>query len=127
MITRQEILKGREVKYPLSPEQGRNLTVLLMVINKVREEWGQPMTVTSGYRPEELNSKIANAAKKSSHTSCQAVDIADPDGKLYAWLTANNNAILIKYDLYLESRIDAPTWCHLQTRPIPSGNRVFRA
>lgn len=122
-ITRKEVLMGRDVANPLTPEMETNLETLLIAVNLIRDLYGKPMTVSSGYRPAAANA-AAGGAKRSAHLTCEAVDFADPDRKLMQWLLRNLD-ILEKAGLYLESPIGTPHWCHLQTRPPKSGKRVF--
>jgi hypothetical protein len=122
MITEKDYLKGRDAKYPLSVEQRSNMEKLLNIVNLVEDEYGKPFLVTSGYRDPETNQR-AGGSPKSSHLSCEAIDIYDPDGKIKKWLADNN--LLIKYNLYMEHPSATPSWAHLQTRPTRSGRRVF--
>ena len=133
-FSRQELLKGRDVLYPLSEEQEDNLVKLLTAINPIREAWGRPMSVSSCYRPAAINAKVAGAAKASAHMMCQAVDIVDKDGSLADW-SLQNLTLLEKHGIFLEdprytyiidgegNRIDG--WCHYDIRGPKSGKRVF--
>ena len=123
LINRDEVLMGRDTQYPLSPELENNLAHLLDCLNKFRLLYSVPMIVSSGYRPGSYN-KAAGGAPNSAHMTCEACDFHDPDGKLCNWVL-NNQPVLIDCGLYLESPSHTPGWCHLQTRVIPSGNRVF--
>ena len=128
MVTRDEVLKGRERDYPLSPELEGNLNKLLDAVNKLRLAYGKPLVVTSGYRPGHFN-KSAKGAKKSAHMTCEAVDFNDPDGEFSKWCLGNLG-LLENAGLYMESPIythEPPgrRWTHLQTRRPASGNRVF--
>lgn len=115
-ITRDEILMNRDRQYPLTPELEANLAKLLECLNKFREIYGKPMEVTSGYRPEAVNSQVSNAAKNSSHVVCMACDFADVDGSLDKYCLKNIQ-VLIDCGLYLENPVNTPGWCHLQIRP----------
>ena len=84
MISRDEILMHRDAEFPLTPELEANLAKLLEAVNKLRALYGQPMYVSSGYRPGHYN-KAAGGAPNSPHPQCQAVDFHDADGKLKAW------------------------------------------
>lgn len=130
MITRGEILKGRDAEYPLTSEMEFSLSVLLQRVNKLRIRWGKPMVVTSGYRPGHYNRNTPGAALKSKHTTCQAVDIHDPNQTLAMWLL-NQPQVLDELGLYMEHPEDTRTlgtaWVHLQTVPPASGLRIFRA
>ena len=52
-----------------------NLTALVAnVLDPLREAYGKPIVVNSGYRCEKLN-KVVGGAKKSQHLTGQAADI----------------------------------------------------
>ncbi len=126
MVTRDEVLKGRDRDYPLTPELEQNLNKLLDAVNKLRKEYGKPFVITSGYRPGHYN-KSARGAKKSAHMTCEAVDIRDVDGEIAKWCL-DNLSLLEAAGLYMESPIythEPPNkrWVHLQVRP--TKNRVF--
>lgn len=120
MITRKEILMGRDSEYPLTPELEENLAKLLESVNKLRNLYGKPMIVSSGYRPGKYN-KAAGGAKKSSHLTCEAVDFRDIDKKLKDFCTEK---ILKECNLYMEHPDHTESWCHVQIRP--TKNRIFR-
>lgn len=119
MISRDEILMGREVDYPLTPELEANLAALLVAVNKLRALYGKIMIVNSGYRPGIWNIK-AHGATHSAHESCQAVDIADKDNAIKNWITTE---ILEECGLYMESAGWTVSWCHCQIRP--THERIF--
>lgn len=48
------------------------------VLDKLRDEWGRPIIVTSGYRCKELNAAVGGA-RNSQHLKGQAVDIVSDD------------------------------------------------
>lgn len=123
MITRAELLMGRDKEYPLDLKTEQNLTRLLTAINFLQAHWWpRPMVVTSGYRPGTYN-KTAGGALSSAHITCEAIDIRDTNGELKAFLAHNIN-ILAQCNLYMEHPDATPTWCHLQTRP--TKERVFK-
>ena len=55
------------------------------ILDPLRESWGSPIDVTSGYRCPALNKVIKGAAKNSQHMTGQAADIRiysrDANGK----------------------------------------------
>lgn len=119
MISRDEILMGRDKEFPLSEELEENLDNLLIAVNKLRTLYGKPMYVSSGYRPGRYN-KAAGGAPNSSHCLCMAVDFHDTDKLLKEWITVD---ILEQCGLYQENPNNTPTWLHVQIRP--TNNRVF--
>lgn len=112
MISKNEILMGREIANPLSKEQEVNLERLLVAVNKLRALYGKPMYVSSGYRPAAINAKIGGG-KKSCHLTLEAVDFVDKDRSLTNFC---NDDILEECGLWMESPDVATTWCHLQLR-----------
>jgi hypothetical protein len=123
-FTREEYTMGRDKAHPLTQEQEENLDKLLKALDKFREAYGKPLTISSGYRPAAINSKVKGAAKKSNHIMCLACDFKDIDGRIDQWCIDNLH-ILTELGLYLESPQHTPGWCHLQCVPPKSGNRVF--
>lgn len=121
MITREEILKGRDKEFPLDETLEKNLSNLLIALNKFRKAFNKPMKCTSGYRPASINASIGGS-KKSAHMSCQAADFADPDGKLKEFCLKNIK-LLEECGLWLESPDHTKGWIHLDTRQ--RKNRVF--
>lgn len=121
LVSRKEILMGRDVDYPLTPALERNLERLLVAINQFRDIYDQPMYVSSGYRPGIYNTK-AGGAPNSAHLTCEAVDFLDRDGKL-AQFCLRHQGDLEEIGLWMESPEHTVGWVHLQTRP--ARNRVF--
>lgn len=121
---------GREKEYPLTIDLALNAARLLAAVNFLRAVYGHPCRVSSGYRPGRFN-KAAGGAPNSAHLTCEAIDLADPSGHLARWIVLNTE-LLEHLDLYVEDPIPAPGykgtpgWVHIQTRPVPSGNRIFR-
>ncbi len=89
-------------------EAVKNLTTLVhCVLDPLRERWGSPILVNSGYRCPELNAKVGGAAY-SYHMRGQAADIRARNlrnGDLYA---------LIK-QMYTEGRFGL-TECYIDER-----------
>lgn len=57
-----------------------NLTLLCKdILEPIRERYGKPIIITSGYRSEELNKRIGGA-KNSDHRYACAVDMKAKDG-----------------------------------------------
>lgn len=124
MISREEILMGRDKEYPLTPELERNLQKLLKCLNMFRSIYGHPMIVSSGYRPGHYN-KDAGGAKNSNHIVCLACDFSDPHGEI-DFFAANRLDVLERSGLYLELPARTPGWSHLQCVGPSSGERIFK-
>lgn len=121
-ITRDEVLMGRDKEFPLSANLEKNLNKLLIAINKLREKYGKPMAVSSGYRPGHYNVE-AHGAKNSTHLVCEACDFYDTGGLLDKFCT-ENQPLLAELGLYLEHPESTPGWCHLDIRT--REHRIFR-
>ncbi len=92
---------------------------LIAALQWVRNDWGRPMAVTSGYRCPKHNAEVGGA-KSSAHVFGEAADIADADGALRAWMTEDMLAI---YGLWAEDYWATPGWLHMQIRP--AHHRIF--
>ncbi len=83
-----------------------------------------PRVFTCTYRSPEHNARVGGA-KKSSHLTGCACDIADSDGLLKDYLRTNPE-LLEECDLYAEDFDSTKGWVHLSTRPSKSGKRIFK-
>lgn len=135
MITYLELLNGHLISdVPIAAQQ--NLEILLTKINKIRDAYGVPMKVTSGYRTLEEHFRIystiafkkgvpynRNAVPtKSNHLYGRACDIMDKDGKLYCF-AFENQKLLEAIGLWCE--VGTKGWVHFQICAPISGNRFF--
>lgn len=121
-VTMTEYLKGRDQIAPLTYEMYDNMCKLLVAVNMLRDRYGKPLSISSGYRPPEINKKMGGSPN-SAHLTCEAVDIADGTKALKRWI-AENPGILDELDLYMEEPASTPTWVHLDIRKRPT--RIFK-
>jgi uncharacterized protein YcbK (DUF882 family) len=121
MITLKEL---NPHSYPTTPEIDANLVILLEKLNKLRADYGKPMSVSSGLRSQADQARINPSAPKSKHLLGAACDFVDKDGEIDKWCLANISK-LKEYGLYLESPEKTPGWSHLQSQQPKSGNIVF--
>lgn len=113
------------VEIPASGSQvERNLTYLIeKLLDPIRAKIGKPMKVTSGYRPNRLNTAV-KGAKNSNHLYGYAADVITGNGGsdnlkiVYALLELG-----IPFDECIIERgtLQKPQWIHLAVKP--SGNR----
>lgn len=108
----------------LTRELRANARETLRRVNRLLKRAGLFRRVTSGWRPAAINATVPGAARGSRHLTCLAVDLEDRDGALDAWCLAHLD-VLAEIGLWLEHPDATPDWCHLQTQPPRSGNRVF--
>lgn len=100
----------------------RNLEDLIRKVNALGYQ--PPMRASSCLRSIKDQQRINPKAMGSSHLYGAAVDIADADGKLKAWLKANPNK-LVECGLWMEHPDYTKSWCHLSSQMPKSGKRVF--
>ncbi len=140
-ITVSDFLMGREVDFPPTPQMLENAAILLAKVNELLDQAdadGVPTRldqvtgarVSSGYRPTAINDRTANAAKKSAHLTCEAIDVADTRNQDLARWCLKHLDILQRLGLFAENprwtfSIGGACWVHLQTRPTKSGQTVF--
>lgn len=60
--------------------------IFLGALDKLRERFGKPMVVTSGYRCPSYNSKVSTTGPHGPHTTGKAADIAVERGDAYQLL-----------------------------------------
>lgn len=126
MITLNDYYMGRDAQYPalLTDELRANAEETVRRANALLQVFGADRSVTSGWRPPAINASIPNAAAHSKHMTCQAIDLADPDGDLDEWLYGTQQR-LIDLQLWMEHPASTKGWCHVQIVPPMSGRLVF--
>jgi hypothetical protein len=74
-VTRSESAKRNGISNMPTPEHIENFKVLAeKIFQPIREHFGVPIHISSGYRSKELNAKIGGSAT-SQHCSGEAIDI----------------------------------------------------
>lgn len=101
-----------------------NASILLGRVNALLASLGLRAAVNSGWRPPAYNATIPNAAPNSKHMTGHAIDLGDPDGELDDILF-KDQTLLIEHKLWMEHPAATKGWCHLQSIPPKSGNRIF--
>jgi len=133
--TLQEVIKSNQasvLKIPNIPnaEQLANLKLVCTeIFDKVREHFGKPIGISSGFRSVELNRKI-NGAKNSQHMEGKALDI---DGDIFGGVS--NKAIFdyIKNNCIFDQLIwefgteNAPDWVHVSYNKGVNRKQILRA
>ncbi len=102
-----------------SAEVRRNLeTLIVKLLDPVREMWGAPLRVNSGYRCAELN-RAVGGARGSSHLRGEAADITTSCRNRNKQLFDMIVAAEMEFDQLIDERNYA--WLHLSYRA--EGNR----
>lgn len=92
-----------------------NLHKLIEFLNPLREAWGSPIIITSGYRCPELNKQLGGS-NTSVHKIGWAVDMIPQNGKLEEFkrfiidYLQNNN---LQWDQLLLEKSKYSLWVHL--------------
>lgn len=109
-----------------TPEIRAKLNTLISVLDKIREQYGKPITVTSGYRCPELNMAVGGAVNpdgtpKSQHCKGEAADLIG-ENKAETKKIFGIAKELGNYDqLLFETNKDGGVWVHISYKA--SGNR----
>jgi hypothetical protein len=120
IITLEAYLMGRDKQYPteFTQELLLNATIFLEKVNALLWNLGiKTADVSSGWRPAAVNSNVANAAKRSLHMTCKAIDIKDDKSQSLANKILIKPELLKSFDLWLEdpaaTRGKNTNWVHL--------------
>lgn len=92
------------------------------ILDPIREAWGKPIKINSGYRSKALNSKIGGS-KTSDHMLGRAADIT-------AGSTAQNKKLFdliltlgLQYDQLIDEK--GYKWIHISYRPVGNRNQIL--
>ena len=74
-LTKSDAAKRSKINNTPNKQEENNLIALVnYILDPLREAYGKPIIVTSGFRCERLN-KLVNGSKTSQHRTGQSVDI----------------------------------------------------
>ena len=111
-----------------NPEQERNLIALIeKLLDPLREMYGRPIYVTSGFRCYRLN-KIVGGSKNSEHMYGMAADCqtGTRDGNLKLFELIKRSGL--KWHQLINEKPDAqgrPCWIHISYNPNKLVNQVI--
>lgn len=134
MITLSAYFMGRREAYPeeFKPLYEENAKILLPRVNEVLTQFytvfpkAAERGVNSGWRPPHVNAMTRGASPTSLHMTGEAIDLSDDDEALDNYVTSPNGLALCEHvGLWIESPNYTKRWCHLQSRPPKSRNRIF--
>ena len=105
-------------------EQGDNLKQLIeKVLDPAREEFGEPIRVTSGFRSQEVN-RLVGGANSSQHCKGQAADLTCSDNKKLFRILAEMEFDQLIYEFGDENQ---PSWVHVSYVLGANRNEILRA
>ena len=134
-VTYSEVTKSNQAtalklaNIPNATQLNNLRLVCTNVFDKVREHFGKPIGISSGFRSVELNAKIGGS-KTSQHCEGKALDI---DGDVFGGI---NNKLLffyIKENCIFDQLIwefgseNAPDWVHVSYNEGKNRGQVLRA
>lgn len=106
----------------LGPTQQANLSMLMVVMDKVRAFLAKPIIVHVSFRPYAYN-KLIGGALNSSHVEGKACDF-HVAGMTCDAVRAALLPKLEEWGLRMEN-LPGSSWVHLDTRPVPKGGTRF--
>ena len=101
---------------PNDPEIIENLNYTLDRLNKIREGFGEPIIINSGYRCPEVN-KLVGGVTNSYHKLGLAVDLKW-NKRLFEYIMEN-----CQFDKLIREKSKTGMWIHLQFRSNPAEER----
>lgn len=123
-LTNSPTAKSKGIDNTPTPEVVKNLTLIVdKVMDPLREWYGKPIRVTSGYRSPLLNRAIGGV-KNSQHQKGQAIDfVCDDMAKCFEYIKNN-----LTYDqLIWEYGNDrSPKWIHVSYDSKSNRKQVLR-
>lgn len=70
----------KRIKNLPNKQEESNLNRLIRFLNPLREAWGSPIKINSGFRNSELN-KVVGGTQTSAHLTGNAIDMIPSNGK----------------------------------------------
>jgi hypothetical protein len=114
-VTRSETAKRRGISNMPTPEHIENFKKLAVnIFQPIREHFGKPIIISSGYRSAELNKAIGGSLS-SQHCSGEAIDI-DMDGtditnaQIFNYIKDNLNFDQMIWEFGTDTN---PDWVHV--------------
>lgn len=116
-VTRSDSAKRNGISNQPTPEHLENFKKLAEhIFEPIREHFGKPISISSGYRSKELNAKIGGSLT-SQHCSGEAIDIdmdGTPDGitnkMVFDYIKANLNFDQLIWEF---GNSQSPDWVHV--------------
>jgi zinc D-Ala-D-Ala carboxypeptidase len=131
-MTRSDMAKRKGVSNEPTPEHIANMIILAeKIFQPIREHFGVPIYISSGYRSAALNKKIGGS-KNSQHLTGEAMDI-DMDGtdtgitnvEVFRWIREN---LIFDQLIWEYGNNSSPDWVHVSYNTSGTNRRqVLRA
>lgn len=122
-LTRSNTAAQRKIDNTPSAEVKKNLTALVeKVLDPLREAWGRPITVSSGYRCQALN-KAVGGAVNSQHLTGHAADISTGSTADNIKLFQMAQKLGLPYDQIIDEH--GYSWVHISHDPQRNRKQVL--
>ena len=109
-LTYSATAKLKKIKNTPNGAVRKNIEILIEQLDKIREKYGKPIYINSGYRCPELNTAVKGVDSSQHQLGC-ACDIttrnAEEDKKLYKLITEN-----FDYDQCIWEEVKNSKWIH---------------
>ena len=127
-FTRSDTARRLGIDNTPTPEHIQNLSDMCVnLLDPIREAWGRPLIVTSGYRGYKLSAAV-KGSKTSAHCFGLAADITPADTnemdefKIFAPKFLKQSGL--PYDQYIdETNLKGNEWCHFGYKDRKSSQR----
>lgn len=126
LVFSEDALRKYDIRNKTTQTIENNLDRLIVeLLDPIREKWGKPLQVTSGYRCDKLNGKVGGS-KTSRHKDGLAADLdagTNADNKALAKMIATSG---LKFDQLIDEKGFA--WVHvgLTTRDRTPRQEILR-
>lgn len=108
-------------------EEIKNMENLIKTLNIIREAWGSPIIVNSGFRNKELN-KAVGGSSTSWHLQGMAADIKCSNNKaLWDLIVKLNKEGKINFTELINEKANSngtPQWIHIAVNPSNLKNQI---
>ncbi len=116
-FTRSDTARKLKISNEPTPEHVQNLSDMCVnLLDPIREAWGAPLIVSSGYRGYKLNAAV-KGSKTSAHCYGFAADLVPVDARdideFKAFVPKFLKKSSLPYDQYIdETNLKGNEWCH---------------
>lgn len=126
-LTKSSTAEAKGIDNTPTPEVERNLTALVEnVLSPLREIYGKPITVNSGYRCPELNKAVGGSAT-SDHVKGFAADITCSNKKENAILfDIIKNTFIFDQLIWEKGNDQYPDWVHVSFNPNRQRKQILK-
>lgn len=130
-VTRSETAKRRKIDNAPTDEHIENLKILAAnIFQPMRDHFGKPIYISSGYRSEALN-KAIKGSKTSQHCKGEAIDIDNDNAN--NGVTNRDIFEFIRDNLKFDQLINEfpvkgnPSWVHVSYSKTQQRNQILKA